>query len=552
MGCYDDGQNGGKANFPFKLDVVAGAAKSYPGYTSPANLTVEVCQTACRGHGFKYSGTYNGAECYCASRLPYPSTPVSGSTAGGLGAFAGTNPGGTVADSQCNVACPANSAETCGGPGTLQVYRDTSYAADTNPATLGVSQNYLYFGCYNNAGTGPAYLNIKTPSTVSCENYCGALGYTYSIRNTLDSNTGNNCGCGPELPGGLQIAETSCSRYCNGTTGAAGGAGTCGGNNAYSIYQNPNLRGCYLVRQPGIDASHTYAAPADAGVACTAPVCSGAVSSSTTTTSSTTSTSASSTATTTTTSSSSSSTSSSTLKFDFIHKLDLKPDFNFKLDLIYKFDLIHELDFNLKPDFKLKFDLIHQLDLIYKFDFDLKPDFKLKLDLKPNFNLKHNLELKFDFKFKFDFNLKLDFKHILPVELDFYILVFFVDFDAAIVNNFYKQCHIVTKLDSFVRHYGFLLCHPNDQYHNNANSQYYSCLCTHDDYDDLAFNYYAAYDDNDDLAFNDYAAHHDYDDLTFNNHAAYDDNDDLAFNDHAAYDSFDDNNLTHNDDYHMD
>lgn len=220
VGCYDDTQNGGKANFPFKLDTLAGAAKSYPGYTSSANLTIDVCNAACRGHGFQYSGTYNGAECYCSPKLPYPSAPTSGSTSGGLGTYAGTNPGGTVSNSLCNVPCPANNAQTCGGSGTLQVYRDPTYTNDTSPPTLGAQQNYLYFGCFNNANTGPIFLGIKTPSTASCQTYCGLLGYAYSIRNTLDSNTGNNCGCGPELPGGLQIAESGCSRYCNGTTGA--------------------------------------------------------------------------------------------------------------------------------------------------------------------------------------------------------------------------------------------------------------------------------------------------------------------------------------------
>ncbi|KAL8949114.1 MAG: hypothetical protein Q9222_004757 [Ikaeria aurantiellina] len=274
VGCYDDTQNGGKANFPFKLDTVAGVAKSYPGYTSSAQLTIEVCQTACRGHGFRYSGLYNGQECYCSPTVPYPQPPTSGTTTTGLGTYLGSNPGGTVDGSYCNTACPANSAETCGGPGYLQVYRDPSYQNETSPATLGAPQNYLYFGCYTSSGGvgSPIFLDIKTPSTISCENYCALLGYPYSIRNSFDSSTSNNCGCGPELVAGLQAAsETTCNRYCNGTTGAAGGAGTCGGNNAYSVYQNTNFLGCYVVRQPGTDASHTYAAPANARVACTNP-----------------------------------------------------------------------------------------------------------------------------------------------------------------------------------------------------------------------------------------------------------------------------------------
>lgn len=220
VGCYDDTQNGGKANFPFQLSTTAGAAKSYPGYTSSANLTVDVCNTACRGHGFQFAGTYNGVECYCSSELPYPNSPINGTTANGIGTYAGSNPGAQTAGSLCNKPCPANSAEICGGSGTMSVYRDPTFSNETSPATLGVYTNYLYFGCYNNYGPGPIFLSIKTPSTISCANYCGALGYEYSIRNGLDSSTGNNCGCGSEIQGGLQIAESSCSRYCNGTTGA--------------------------------------------------------------------------------------------------------------------------------------------------------------------------------------------------------------------------------------------------------------------------------------------------------------------------------------------
>lgn len=99
VGCYDDTQNGGKANFPFLLSTVAGNLKSYPGYTSSANLTIDVCATACRGHGHRYAGLYSGSECYCSPKLPYPLNP--GTTTGGLGGYAGTNPGGRVANSFC-------------------------------------------------------------------------------------------------------------------------------------------------------------------------------------------------------------------------------------------------------------------------------------------------------------------------------------------------------------------------------------------------------------------------------------------------------------------
>ncbi|KAI4134301.1 MAG: hypothetical protein LQ341_006048 [Variospora aurantia] len=223
VGCYDDGQNGGKANFPFRVEYNnPSAPKSYPGLTSQSQLSVDTCLQACRGHGLEYAGIYNGQECYCSGLLPYPIPPSSGSTAGYTTfSYYGSRPNSTVADSQCNVVCPANSGQTCGGPGFLQVYRDPSFAYETSPPSIGAAGNFKYFGCYNGANNGPISLDIKTPSTVSCQTYCGRLGFAYAIRNADDYNLGNNCGCGPELQGGYQVAETDCNRFCNGTNGAA-------------------------------------------------------------------------------------------------------------------------------------------------------------------------------------------------------------------------------------------------------------------------------------------------------------------------------------------
>lgn len=107
-GCFGDQANGGKANFPFRLETGAGAAKSYPGYTSGTQTTVDVCNTACRGHGFQFAGTFNGNECYCSSKSPYPQSPSSGSTqyySSSNASYYGSSPGTASADSNCNVPC---------------------------------------------------------------------------------------------------------------------------------------------------------------------------------------------------------------------------------------------------------------------------------------------------------------------------------------------------------------------------------------------------------------------------------------------------------------
>ncbi|KAI4119021.1 MAG: hypothetical protein LQ345_000992 [Seirophora villosa] len=266
VGCYDDGQNGGKANFPFRIEYNnPGAPKAYPGLTTQSQLSIDTCLQACRGHGLDFAGIYAGVECFCSSLLPWPIIQGGSTSDYNTFSYYGSRPNTTVPDSQCNSPCPANAGQTCGGPGFLQVYHDPSYAYETVPPSIGLAGNYQYFGCYNGANNGPVSLDIRTTSTVACQTYCGRLGYAYAIRNTDDFSTGNNCGCGSELQGGYQTAETDCNRFCNGTNGAVGGAGSCGGNNAFSVYFNTLIDGCYLVRQPGVSPTTTYVAPPDAG-----------------------------------------------------------------------------------------------------------------------------------------------------------------------------------------------------------------------------------------------------------------------------------------------
>ncbi|KAL8919183.1 MAG: hypothetical protein Q9208_006943 [Pyrenodesmia sp. 3 TL-2023] len=152
-------------------------------------------------------------------------TPASGSTqyySISNASYFGSSPGTTSPNLNCNVPCAGNLLQTCGAFGFLEVYSDPTFPADTTPTSIGIPSNFLYFGCYSNAGSGPQFLDIKTPSTISCQNFCGQLGYAYSIRGTYDVDSSNNCGCGPEIPGGLQISESACNRFCNGTNGAAG------------------------------------------------------------------------------------------------------------------------------------------------------------------------------------------------------------------------------------------------------------------------------------------------------------------------------------------
>lgn len=214
-GCFDDTSNGRHANFKWQLSSTATSERYYPGYTGL--ITVEFCLTACRGHGFRYAAVYAGTSCYCASTFPNPDPPTTGSSTSGPGALIGTQPGVAVANSVCNTACAGNALQTCGSGSAANVFQDLSFS---NATAVTAVSNYGYVGCYNNINPGPMYTSIKTISTLSCQTYCAALGYPFSSRSGIDSNTGTTCGCGTEVQSGLQIAESNCFNYCNGTSGA--------------------------------------------------------------------------------------------------------------------------------------------------------------------------------------------------------------------------------------------------------------------------------------------------------------------------------------------
>ncbi|KAL8965473.1 MAG: hypothetical protein Q9183_003832 [Haloplaca sp. 2 TL-2023] len=219
IGCYGDQLNGGKAGFRFRLESNPSEWRSYPGYNGTESLSVDICITGCRGHGFKYAGLFSAIECWCSTELPYPNTPADQTSTGTL-TYDGANPGTQSPGSNCNQLCPANPNQICGGYGHMSVYRDPTYVNETSPATIGVASNYGYFGCYSNFGVGPIFIDIKTANTINCQNYCGKLGYAYSFRGDSDLGTGFSCGCSPAIKGGYQIEESQCSRYCDGRNGA--------------------------------------------------------------------------------------------------------------------------------------------------------------------------------------------------------------------------------------------------------------------------------------------------------------------------------------------
>jgi len=75
-GCFSDSNNGPHMQFDFQVIPNTTVAKeNYPNFGT--TMTPTSCQTACRGHGYKWSASYNGGSCYCSSIWPAPNATSS-------------------------------------------------------------------------------------------------------------------------------------------------------------------------------------------------------------------------------------------------------------------------------------------------------------------------------------------------------------------------------------------------------------------------------------------------------------------------------------------
>ncbi|KAM0476202.1 hypothetical protein ACHAPX_006619 [Trichoderma viride] len=90
-GCYTDSVN-----------ARALTAEGVP--NGPTSMTVEACQSVCKGLGFTLAGLEFADECYCGNSLANGNTIAPDGNTG------------------CNMACAGNAAESCGGSNRLDVY----------------------------------------------------------------------------------------------------------------------------------------------------------------------------------------------------------------------------------------------------------------------------------------------------------------------------------------------------------------------------------------------------------------------------------------------
>jgi hypothetical protein len=214
LGCVTEG-NGGRA--------------LTDGFMADASMTPQLCQSYCTGLGLSLSGVEYSSECYCGNVL---------------------SNGATLGSTNCNMICPGDESQICGGPGALSVFKHipgntTNTNSSTTPtpteppvsstvsssATSTPTTDFEYMGCAfegigRRALTG-GFLFSDNMTPEMCQTHCRSLslplaGIEYS----------KECYCGASLSNGATLGSPNCNMPCGGSASSI-----CGGPNALSLYR---------------------------------------------------------------------------------------------------------------------------------------------------------------------------------------------------------------------------------------------------------------------------------------------------------------------------
>jgi len=92
VGCYNDTNGPGATALAVQLPVQGG----------PNNNSVANCIGACNSGGFPVAGLELGQECWCGQNIGNGTVPIDPNT--------------------CNITCPGDTTEICGGTNATLVY----------------------------------------------------------------------------------------------------------------------------------------------------------------------------------------------------------------------------------------------------------------------------------------------------------------------------------------------------------------------------------------------------------------------------------------------
>jgi hypothetical protein len=177
------------------------------------NMTVAECTAYCTGLSYPLWGIEYSGECYCGDAL----------TAGAVQTF----------PSQCDIPCPGNPSDTCGGNGDLSLYGTSPDPPSTTDAPHAPVTASVFLGCYTEGnGTralaGASVADYTEMTVEDCSTFCLGRGFLlYGLEYA------GECYCGSALdPSSITASPSSCNMPCAGDQ-----TETCGGSNRLSVYQ---------------------------------------------------------------------------------------------------------------------------------------------------------------------------------------------------------------------------------------------------------------------------------------------------------------------------
>ncbi len=186
-----------------------------------SSMTVEQCTSSCARGGYKFAALSSvpSVQCQCGTAL--------------------TNVAAITTQDQCNIACPGNSNQMCGGNYNWNLYYtpDPTTAASANstavsdPSQLGCYQNPSPLATANGLAATAAYSFQSSSMTVeTCKSGCQSFNYDWAA-----VTNGQTCYCGTEakftLGSGTYVPQVQCSTACMGNK-----TEYCGGYNLLDIY----------------------------------------------------------------------------------------------------------------------------------------------------------------------------------------------------------------------------------------------------------------------------------------------------------------------------
>lgn len=206
-------------------DLQSSRTLDFHAYNSDSN-TGPACQTQCQQLGYLYAGTEYGGECYCSNSV---------------NSIAKSEP-----DTDCNMACPADPSQPCGGPDRINLFWNgtTSSVTPTAP-DKSLPSGWNPAGCFTDAVGSRALSNwIVGPGTGMtvefCVRGCASQGYTYA-----GLEFGDECYCGTSIDNNqTSAAPADCNMPCSGDS-----TEICGARDRLSLYTTKVISSSSVVSQ---------------------------------------------------------------------------------------------------------------------------------------------------------------------------------------------------------------------------------------------------------------------------------------------------------------